>query len=451
MSVSTKASLTTRESKIGKRGDSSSHANKTNFSSLTNSPIDQISFLQRAVGNREVERLLKSGVIQPGRTLGRSVAKPVFQSPATALPPARPIQTKFGEQNDKLGEEADRVTELTGNGGGSILPSAVGRSLSPVESLHHLCGNQAVLQMRNDSGGPPVPSVPSRPSQSRMLQRKCACGGAAGVSGECEECRKKKQLGLQAKLQISEAGDIYEREADRVADRVMSTSAHSAVTGSPPRIQRLAGQSTGQGEAAPASVDQALAIPGRPLEPALRQDMEQRFGYDFSGVRVHPGAAAEQSAQDVNANAYTVGQRIIFAKGRFAPGTHEGRRLIAHELTHVVQQSGAGGSRQGQSRMVCQIFRSQPPGAASCSVRLPVRPRPTTRGWSSKESGAAIQRNLESFIRVCSATARFPRVEVTHRATRFVSARKLASSLRKARILFHPFLDKRKTGPAISR
>ena len=132
MSVSTKALLTTRESKIGKRGDSSSHANKTNFSSLTNSPIDQISFLQRAVGNREVERLLKSGVIQPGLTLGRSVAKPVFQSPATALPPARPIQTKFGEQNDKLGEEADRVTELTGNGGGSILPSAVGRSLSPV-------------------------------------------------------------------------------------------------------------------------------------------------------------------------------------------------------------------------------------------------------------------------------------------------------------------------------
>src|SRR2546423_13678847 len=93
-------------------------------------------------------------------------------------------------------------------------------------------------------------------------------------------------------------------------------------------------------DGAPASVDRALASPGRPLEPALRQDMEQRFGYDFSRVRVHSGAAAEQSAQDVNAHAYTVGHNMVFGAGRFAPGTHEGRRLMAHELTHVVQQTG---------------------------------------------------------------------------------------------------------------
>ena len=77
--------------------------------------------------------------------------------------------------------------------------------------------------------------------------------------------------------------------------------------------------------------------------------MEQRFGHDFSRVRVHSGAAAEQSARDVNANAYTVGHNIVFGAGRFAPGTHEGRRLIAHELTHVVQQSGANGIRTDQS------------------------------------------------------------------------------------------------------
>ena len=71
----------------------------------------------------------------------------------------------------------------------------------------------------------------------------------------------------------------------------------------------------------------------------------------------------------------------------------------------------------------------------SSNARLPARSRRTTRGWSSKASGAAIQRNRESFIRVCSATARFPRAEVIRPATRSVSARKLASSLRKARIL----------------
>lgn len=84
-----------------------------------------------------------------------------------------------------------------------------------------------------------------------------------------------------------------------------------------------------------------LAGSGRPLEPALRQDMEQRFGYDFSRVRVHSGRVAEQSAQEVNAHAYTVGHNIVFGAGRFVPASHDGRRLMAHELTHVLQQSGA--------------------------------------------------------------------------------------------------------------
>jgi hypothetical protein len=69
--------------------------------------------------------------------------------------------------------------------------------------------------------------------------------------------------------------------------------------------------------------------------------MEQRFDHDFSRVRIYIGGAAEQSARDVNAHAYTTGNNIVFGAGRFAPATHEGQRLIAHELTHVVQQSGS--------------------------------------------------------------------------------------------------------------
>ena len=168
MSSITKASLTRRESKTGKMGISSSQATKTNFSLPVNSPIDQITFLQRTVGNREVERLLESGVLHAKPTLGQSRAEPVFQLPI-------------------------------------ILPSAVGRSFSPLESQQRLYGNQAMLQIRNGFGDPSAPSVSLRPSQRAQLQRRCACNGAAGVSGECEECRKKKQLGLQAKLQISES------------------------------------------------------------------------------------------------------------------------------------------------------------------------------------------------------------------------------------------------------
>jgi hypothetical protein len=183
------------------------------------------------------------------------------------------------------------------------------------------------------------------PSASGLLQRKCACGTHTMAGAECAECSKKNQLGLQTKLKINEPGDIYEREADRIADQVMSTPAHHAVSGAPPRIQRFTGQSTGQMDAVPASVDQALASPGRPLEPALRQDMEQRFGHDFSRVRVHTDARASTSAEAVHAQAYTVGHDIVFTAGSYTPGTSEGRRLLAHELIHVLQQRPA--SRPG--------------------------------------------------------------------------------------------------------
>ncbi len=147
---------------------------------------------------------------------------------------------------------------------------------------------------------------------------------------------------------IDQPGDEYEREADRIAG-MMAAPAHYALGGAPPRIQRFGGRLAGQMDVAPASLLRALASPGRSLEPALRQDMEQRFGHDFSRVRVHTGALAEQSARDVMARAYTVGYDIVFGPGRFAPGTQEGRRLIAHELTHVVQQSGADGKSVGQN------------------------------------------------------------------------------------------------------
>ena len=91
-------------------------------------------------------------------------------------------------------------------------------------------------------------------------------------------------------------------------------------------------------DTAPASVARVLVDSGRPLAPAFQQDMEQRFGHDFSRVRVHSGGAAEQSTQEVNAHAYTVGHDIVFGAGQFAPETSGGQRLIAHELTHVVQQ-----------------------------------------------------------------------------------------------------------------
>ena len=151
--------------------------------------------------------------------------------------------------------------------------------------------------------------------------------------------QQKQRLGLQTKLKVNEPGDIYEREADRVADQVMAAPTHSTISEAPPRIQRFSGQSQGQVDAVPASVGQALASLGRPLEPALRQDMEQRFGHDLSNVRVHTDPRAVESARAVSARAYTVGRDIIFADGQYAPDSKPGRKLLAHELTHTIQQS----------------------------------------------------------------------------------------------------------------
>ena len=154
------------------------------------------------------------------------------------------------------------------------------------------------------------------------------------------------------KLSINKASDEYEQEADRIANQVPAGPAHLAGAGARIHIQRFTGQATGQTATVPTSVGRVLAKLGRPLDRALQQEMEQRFDHDFSRVRVHSDATAEQSAQDLNASAYTVGHDIVFGAGQFAPGTNEGRRLIAHELTHVVQQESSlsAGSLQRQER-----------------------------------------------------------------------------------------------------
>jgi uncharacterized protein DUF4157 len=92
--------------------------------------------------------------------------------------------------------------------------------------------------------------------------------------------------------------------------------------------------------AVPGSVPNVLGTGGRPLDHDLRTAVETRFGHDFSSVRVHSDAAAARSAADVGAAAYTVGEHVVFGEDRFRPQSAEGRRLLAHELAHVVQQNG---------------------------------------------------------------------------------------------------------------
>jgi outer membrane protein OmpA-like peptidoglycan-associated protein len=126
------------------------------------------------------------------------------------------------------------------------------------------------------------------------LQRKCACGGT------CPDCEKKELLQMK------------------------SADANGAARA-----------------AAPAIVHDVLSSPGQPLDESTRAFMEPRFGQDFSGVRVHSDARAAESARSVNALAYTVGTNVVFGPGQYFPNSNSGQRLLAHELTHVVQQKGS--------------------------------------------------------------------------------------------------------------
>ena len=136
----------------------------------------------------------------------------------------------------------------------------------------------------------------ARLSVGPLLQRKCACGQHTIGGAECDACRDKHNP-LQ-RHSINQSG---------------------------PSI-------------APDVVHEVLQSPGQPLDTTTRTFMESRFGHDFSQVRVHTDAKAAESAQTVNALAYTVGHDVVFGAGHYQPITGEGQRLLAHELTHVVQQ-----------------------------------------------------------------------------------------------------------------
>lgn len=196
-----------------------------------------------------------------------------------------------------------------------------------------------------------------------MLQRACACGGNPGPSGECESCRRKR-LGLQTKLAVSQPGDRWEQEADRLADNVVSNSFPE--TGSRPAVMRKALAAPGLGQA-PESVQATLHSGSQPLENGDRNWMETRFGFDFGAVRIHTDQRAADSARDVDALAYTVGRDIVFATGQYAPGSQQGRRLLAHELAHVVQQTAGSGEPPLIARQTPP--QARPPGQVEAENR----------------------------------------------------------------------------------
>jgi Domain of unknown function (DUF4157) len=162
---------------------------------------------------------------------------------------------------------------------------------------------------------------------------------------------------IQPKIAVGPVDDPLEREADRLADQVMrvpdagvSASAASlqisrkcVACEEQEKTQNLQTKAVTPHQAraqAPGLVHEVLRSPGQPLNPVTRAFMEHRFGHDFRAIRVHTDAKAMRSARAVNALAFTVGHHIVFAGDQYTPGTDTGKRLLAHELAHTIQQEG---------------------------------------------------------------------------------------------------------------
>jgi hypothetical protein len=156
--------------------------------------------------------------------------------------------------------------------------------------------------------------------------------------------RKAQTTSAAPALRIGRTDDAFEREADRKAEEVMSSAgpaAHwsfSRVSVEPPLQRKAVGHAPAR--ATKASVDEGLQTSSRPLDAETQGFMESRFGYDFSKVKIHSDEVASRSALSLGARAYTLGESIVFSSGNYSPRSVDGRRLLAHELTHVVQQSG---------------------------------------------------------------------------------------------------------------
>jgi hypothetical protein len=139
-----------------------------------------------------------------------------------------------------------------------------------------------------------------RPKASRLEEPESALALQAALSGRLDAAGPQGVIGLQRAVGNAETAELLEEERSPV---------HGVI---------------GSG--------------GTPLEPAVRAEMEGRFGQDFGDVRVHTDAAAHDSAKSVNAQAYTVGSDIVFEQQKYDPGSEAGKHMLAHELTHVVQQ-----------------------------------------------------------------------------------------------------------------
>lgn len=217
---------------------------------------------------------------------------------------------------------------------------------------------------------------------------------------------------------ISQSGDSLEREADRIADRIVGTAQWTAA--SPPQAGggRLPASRGGQADLT------GMLGNGHPLDPSTRAYFEPRFAHDFAQVRVFDGPRAAAAASGIRARAFTVGCDVAFAAGEYLPHTGRGRHLLAHELTHVVQQSAAAGASTGARGILRPgvtpapagvIYRAEPDPGSTAST-LPFERVGNDAGTTGARHAATELEGLLSGPLVSRALATIPITDAGQKA-----------------------------------
>ena len=222
--------------------------------------------------------------------------------------------------------------------------SAQSRDVQSILHLQRTIGNHAVQRLLQ-TNGEELHVEASNPASTRFWQdfSRIPVQATAHTS-------------MQPKLKVNIPRDSYEQEADRIADQVMRMSdrplQHACACGGSCRKCSLEQQSQEQLQTKPRQaqdtretavqpiVQEVISSPGQPLDSESRDFFEARLGHNFSQVRVHTDAKAARSARALYARAYTTGHNVVFGARQYVPHSMEGRRLLAHELTHVLQQRG---------------------------------------------------------------------------------------------------------------
>jgi hypothetical protein len=249
---------------------------------------------------------------------------------------------------------------------------------------------------------PPLPSAESEVAHAHDVPAPRAGAGycVADIAITAASSRPAQRVAdvavapvpFQAKLEVGQPGDPYEQEAESVAEQVMrmegSKPAPGGTTargGKGTRLLRKVLNHETPSDAS-SSVTEVTTTSGRELDSATRAFMEPRFGADFSKVQIHADSESGTAARSISARAYTVGSDIVFGVGQFAPESVEGRRLIAHELTHVVQQDASREPSSQQTR-----------GIHDVDVAMPRARTPAEVVVQQRKGEIAIQRDPEGW------------------------------------------------------